>query len=143
MRLTSSDFDDQGVIATRHGKKFDNVTPQLSCSDIPPAAGSLALAMVDLHPVARGYVHWLVDRIPPAEGVFATRDGIAEGRELQPYAGPFPPSGTHDYKFTLYALDRSAPEVPSNTSFATFLQLIASHVLESATLTARFTKPEH
>jgi hypothetical protein len=24
--------------------------------------------------------------------------------EIKPYAGPFPPSGTHEYEFTLYAL---------------------------------------
>lgn len=141
MRLTSSDFDDDGVIGVRHGKKSDNLKPQLSCSEVPAGAGSLALAMVDTHPVARGYVHWLIDGIPPADGDFVTRGEITAGRELQPYAGPFPPSGTHRYEFTLYALDRSAPEAPPNTPLAEFLKMVKSHVLATATLTASFTKP--
>ena len=142
MRLTSSDFDDDGVITVRHGKKFDNLKPQLSCSDTPPAAGSFALSMVDTHPVARGYVHWLIDEIPPTTGDIVTGGGITAGRELKPYAGPFPPSGTHRYEFTLYALDRTAPEVPLNTPLAAFLQMMTGHVLATATLTASFTNPK-
>jgi len=142
MRLTSSDFDDQGVIAARHGKKFDNLKPQLSCSDVPPDAGSLALSMVDTHPIARGYVHWLVDGIPPVDGAFVSGGGLPTGRELKPYAGPFPPSGTHRYEFTLYALDRFAPTAPLNTSLPDFLQMMNSHVLATATLTGSFTKPQ-
>ncbi|GAA1966032.1 YbhB/YbcL family Raf kinase inhibitor-like protein [Microbacterium deminutum] len=142
MRLTSSDFDDHGVIAARHGKKFENLKPRLSCSGVPAAAGSLALSMVDTHPVARGYVHWLMDGIPPMDGEFVTTSGIAVGRELKTYAGPFPPSGTHLYEFTLFALDRSAPEAPLNTPLAAFVQMMTGHVLATATLTGSFTKPK-
>lgn len=141
MRLRSSDFDDGGALDARHGKMFDNIAPQLTCSEVPAAAGSLALSMVDTHPVARGYVHWLVDRIPPTVGEITTGGRIRVGRELQPYAGPFPPSGTHDYVFTLYALDASAPSAPSQTTLAAFLGMMRSHVLETATLSASFTKP--
>jgi phosphatidylethanolamine-binding protein (PEBP) family uncharacterized protein len=97
--------------------------------------------MVDVHPVARGYVHWLVDGIPPVDGDIVSGGGLAAGRELTPYAGPFPPSGTHEYKFTLYALDRSAPTAPQNTRLSGFLQIMDSHILATATLTAAFTKP--
>ena len=142
MHLTSADFDDDGVIALRHGKKFDNLKPQLSCSEVPSAAGSLAVSLVDTHPVARGYVHWLLDRIPPADGELVTSGRITAGRELQPYAGPFPPSGTHRYEFTLYALDRSAPEAPPNTPLSEFLRMMTGHVLATATLTASFTTPQ-
>ena len=68
MRLRSSDFDEGGALDARHGKMFDNLVPQLMCSEVPTAAGSLALSMVDTHPIAHGYVHWLVDGIPPTAG---------------------------------------------------------------------------
>ena len=140
MRLTSTDFQDGGALAARHGKKFDNLVPQLACTGVPAEAGSLALSLVDAHPVARGYVHWLVDGIPPVDREIAG-GGIRVGRELEPYAGPFPPSGTHDYVFTLYALDRSAPSAPPQTPLAEFLELIDGNVLATATLTGSFTKP--
>lgn len=141
MRLRSSDFDEGGALDARHGKMFDNLVPQLMCSEVPAAAGSLALSMVDTHPIAHGYVHWLVDGIPPTTGEIAADGRVRVGRELQPYAGPFPPSGTHDYVFTLYALDRSAPSAPLRTELAAFLEMMQSHVLETATLSATFTKP--
>ena len=141
MRLTSSDFHDGAELDARHGKLFDNLAPQLTCSDVPTAAGSLALSMVDTHPVARGYVHWLVDGIPPTVGEIAADGRIRVGRELQPYAGPFPPPGKHDYVFTLYALDRFAPSAPPQTTLAAFLEMMQGHVLETATLSASFTTP--
>ena len=116
--------------------------PQLACSAVPADAGSLALSLVDTHPVARGYVHWLVDGIPPVDGEIAEDGGIRAGRELEAYAGPFPPAGTHDYVFTLYALDRSAPTAPPRTGLASFLRLIDGHVLATATLTGTFTESQ-
>jgi Raf kinase inhibitor-like YbhB/YbcL family protein len=143
MKLTSMDFDDGGRIDTRHGKKFDNVSPQLAWSDLPSGSESLALTMIDIDPVARGYVHWFVDGIPAVDGEFGTGVGgdVPVGRELTPYAGPFPPSGTHEYVFTMYALDASAPGIPVRTSATDFPDLVRGHVLDTATLSGRFTKP--
>jgi Raf kinase inhibitor-like YbhB/YbcL family protein len=141
MKLTSTDFDDGAPLDLRHGKKFDDISPQLACSNVPPGAASLALTMVDTHPVARGYLHWFVDGIPPVDGEFARSGGTIAGRELKPYVGPFPPSGTHDYLLTLYALDASAPTVPAKSSVATFLDTVDGHILTTAELTGRFTKP--
>lgn len=143
MKLSSTDFDDGGQLDTRYGKKFDNVSPHLAWSDLPSGTESLALTMIDIDPVARGFVHWFVDGIPPVDGEFATGVGgrVPEGREITPYAGPFPPSGTHEYVFTLYALDASAPDVPVTTKATDFADLVRGHVLDTATLTGSFTKP--
>jgi len=143
MKLSSMNFDDGGRIDTRHGKKFDNVSPHLAWSDLPSGTESLALTMIDIHPVARGYVHWFVDGIPPVDGEFGTGVGgqVPVGRELTPYAGPFPPSGTHEYVITLYALDSSAPSVSARTSATDFPRLVRGHVLDTATLTGSFTRP--
>jgi len=143
MRLTSTDFEQDGPLDTRFGKKFDNVSPALAWTDVPADASSLVLTMVDTHPVARGYVHWFVDGIPAADGAYARGAGgaVPVGRERTPYAGPFPPSGTHDYVFSLYALDASAPDLATNASVDDFLESADGHVLDAATLTGRFTKP--
>jgi hypothetical protein len=143
MKLSSTDFDDGGQLDTRHGKMFDNASPQLAWSDVPSGAGSLALTMIDTHPVARGFVHWFVDGIPPVDGELAGGAGraVPVGRAITPYVGPFPPSGTHEYVFTVYVLDASAPEVPMTTKATDFSALVRGHVLDTATLTADFTKP--
>jgi Raf kinase inhibitor-like YbhB/YbcL family protein len=60
-------------------------------------------------PDARGFVHWVVVGIPPTAsglengslpaGALEGQTGFGVG-----YGGPCPPSGTHRYEFTLYAL---------------------------------------
>jgi Raf kinase inhibitor-like YbhB/YbcL family protein len=143
MELHSSSFDNGGEIAEKHGKKFENISPQLSWSDLPSGTTSLAIAMVDHHPVARGYVHWVVTGIAPGvtsldEGAAAT--GLPTGsRELEPYAGPFPPSGTHEYEFTLYALDRE-PSLPAKATLAQFLEAVKGSILATARLAGTFTR---
>jgi Raf kinase inhibitor-like YbhB/YbcL family protein len=143
MRLSSPDVAEGGSLSAVHGKKFDNRSPGLDWSDVPAGAASLVLTLIDVHPVARGYVHWFVDGIPPVDGGYPAGAGgaIPAGRELKPYAGPFPPSGTHDYVFTLYALDASAPTLAPTASVADFLDATVDHVLDEATLTASYTKP--
>jgi Raf kinase inhibitor-like YbhB/YbcL family protein len=102
MILRSSDFKDQQEIPQRHGKKIENVSPQLSWEDAPTETRSFALSVVDRHPVAGNYVHWLVVGIDAdlrSLKTDAARAAMPDGsREVKPYAGPFPPSGTHDYE---------------------------------------------
>lgn len=60
MILRSSDFEDQHEIPQRHGKRIENVSPQLSWAGAPAETRSFALSVVDRHPVAGDYVNWLV-----------------------------------------------------------------------------------
>jgi Raf kinase inhibitor-like YbhB/YbcL family protein len=144
MSLTSSSFSDGGDIPSKHGKKIDNVSPQLSWSGAPEETRSFALAMVDTHPIARGYVHWLVVDIDAATQSLpeAAADGAmpAGSRELTPYAGPFPPSGTHGYELTLYALDAETVALPANVSLEEFSNKIKGRTLATARIVGRFTK---
>jgi phosphatidylethanolamine-binding protein len=43
--------------------------------------------------------------------------------EVKPYAGRFPPSGAHDYEFTLYALKTDRVDVPEKISFRRFYRV--------------------
>ena len=109
-------FDDSKELAQRHGNKEDNVLPPLVWDGAPAGTRSRALAMVDTHPVARSYVHWLVVDIGP--GVVSLDEGASSmmpGRvkQLAPYARPFSPSGTQDDEFTVYALDVNRLDLPS------------------------------
>ena len=89
-----------------------NVSPALSWSGVPAGAGSLVLLVDD--PDAKDFVHWIVldmPATPPAGALPRALDGVKtpprQGRNDfgdVGYGGPCPPSGTHQYRFVLYAL---------------------------------------
>jgi Raf kinase inhibitor-like YbhB/YbcL family protein len=142
-RLTSPAFYHGQEMAQKCGKKAQNVSPPLAWEDPPDGTKGFAIALVDTHPVAGNYVHWLVDGIDPdrrslEEG--AASGGLAGARELQPYVGPFPPSGTHDYEFTIYAVDTQPLDLRRNAGLEEFTRAAEAHSLATATLVGKFTK---
>lgn len=145
MTLDSSSFGDAHEMPRKHGKKVENVSPQLSWTNAPSGTRSFALLLVDTHPIARNYLHWLVTDIPA--DVASLSEGAADGamplgsHQLTPYAGPFPPSGTHDYRFTLYALDVERLGLPRLASVERFVEAVGPHTLATAKLMAKFTTP--
>jgi Raf kinase inhibitor-like YbhB/YbcL family protein len=109
LRLASPAFADGSEIPIAYTCRGANVSPPLSWTDVPAGTVELALVMRDVHPDAEGFVHWVVAGMAPTVG------GLAEGTpppgvEAQNdfgrpgWAGPCPPSGTHDYEIRLYAL---------------------------------------
>lgn len=143
LTLTSPAFDGSKELAQKYGNKNENVSPPLVWHGAPAGTRSFAVALVDKHPVARNYVHWLVVDIGPE--VSSLDEGAASmmparAKQLKPYAGPFPPSGTHDYEFTLYALGVDRLDLPSGASLDRFTRAVQKNCLASATLVGRFTK---
>ncbi|PKQ30414.1 MAG: YbhB/YbcL family Raf kinase inhibitor-like protein [Actinobacteria bacterium HGW-Actinobacteria-10] len=143
MIVNSSAFQHGGEIPRKHGKKFGNVSPQLSWSGAPPETRSYALLMVDTHPVARGFVHWMVvdtDSATTSLPEGASGSQMPTGaREARPYMGPFPPSGTHDYEFTVYALDADSVAVGDADSAESFAAAVRPHALDTGTFVGTFT----
>jgi len=153
MILSSPAFSDGKripVVYTRPAVGGKNISPPLIWSEVPEGTKSLALTVIDPHPVARNWVHWMVVDISPET------EGLAEGtsgkimprnsRELTNsfgnpgYGGPQPPSGTgdHPYVFTLYALDVESLDLPEDTSLSQFLERLQGHVLAESSLTGYF-----
>ena len=142
-RLTSPAFEDGQEIAQKFGKRAQNISPPLQWDGVPDGTRSFALTFVDLHPVARGYVHWLVADLSPQ--LSSLPGGAASERnpgftEIEPYAGPFPPSGTHDYELTLYALRTDRLGVRPGATLQEFRQAAEQNSLATATLIGKFTK---
>ncbi len=144
MQLTSTGFVPRGELDQRYGKRSENVSPQLSWDGVPDGTRSFALSFVDVHPIARGYVHWLLVDIDAATRELP--EGAAGGRlprgarELVPYAGPFPPSGTHEYVFTLYALGENRAPVRGQPGAEEFAKALAPVSLATAKLSCTFTR---
>lgn len=59
-------------------------------------------------------------------------------RELKPYVGPFPPSGTHTYRIRLHALDIDRLPVPDAAKLDEFQRGTEGHTLATADLAGTF-----
>jgi Raf kinase inhibitor-like YbhB/YbcL family protein len=153
MQITSSAFPDGGKIPLPHvmpGAGGKNISVPLSWSGAPAGTRSFALAMVDPHPVANNWVHWLVVDLPQDSTAIpegASGSNMPTGaQELKNsfgatgYGGPQPPrgSGDHPYVFTLYALSAPGVEIGSGAGLAGFKQALEGKVLATATLTGYF-----
>jgi Raf kinase inhibitor-like YbhB/YbcL family protein len=153
MQLTSSAFPDKGKIPQQYvmpGAGGKNISLPLSWSGAPAGTKSFALSVVDPHPVARNWVHWLLINLP------AETTSLAEGAsgkkmpagavELKSsfgdlgYGGPQPPRGTgdHPYVVTLYALNVPKLDLPVNTSLTAFQKALEGKVLAQASITGYY-----
>ena len=145
MTLRSPSFGEGEPIPIRHACDGADVSPALSWHDAP--AGTVAFALVVDDPDARGWVHWVVFDIPGGdsgslpEGLRPT-DRPAQGRNTfgrAGWGGPCPPSGTHHYVFTLYAL--SAPLGLTGVPTAADVRTAAAGVtLARASLTGTYRR---
>jgi Raf kinase inhibitor-like YbhB/YbcL family protein len=127
------------------------VSVPLAWEEAPEGTRSFVLAIIDTHPVAHGWLHWLVIAIPAgarslAEGA-SMGPGMPPGAEELPntsgrrgYGGPQPPvdSGVHDYVAHVYALDVEHPTVADDASWDEVRVAMAGHVLDHAALVGRF-----
>lgn len=96
------------------------------------------------------FVHWVVYNLPASvtslpEGIRSDRDlpqGAVHGQNSwgsNSYGGPCPPSGTHRYFFTLYALDRRLDLAPGATKEA-LLRAMTGHILAQAQLMGTYQR---
>ena len=153
MEILSSAFKDKGKIPIQYampGAGGKNISIPVSWKNVPAGTKSFALSIVDIHPVAQNWVHWLVINIPKEatsvdEG--ASREKMPSGSvELKNswgdigYGGPQPPKGTgdHPYVVTLYALSVEKLELGMNTSLSAFRKAIEGKVIESASITGMY-----
>ena len=150
--LTSTSFSANSRMPLRLVRQpagGENLSPALCWTKVPAHTRSLVLTCVDLHPVARGWVHWLVVDIPAdcrALDEGASPERMPAGcRELANsfgtpgWGGPQPPpgSGEHEYRFTLYAL--KCKKLPAGIRTAAEVQkAIRGQVLGRATLSGWF-----
>jgi Raf kinase inhibitor-like YbhB/YbcL family protein len=110
LALTSSAFEDGQPVPTKYSCRGSDVSPALAWHGVPADAGALVLLVDD--PDGRDWVHWIVLDLPAQDGelpeaVDPSADPPQQGTndfKKVGYGGPCPPSGTHHYRFTLYAL---------------------------------------
>jgi hypothetical protein len=138
MRLESEDFKNGDKIPREFTCDGEDISPQLSWRDPPAGTKSFALSVVDPDAPRGTFVHWLVydiskglDRIGRGElpkGAKQARNDLGKMN----YGGPCPPSGTHRYIFTLYALD--VEHMEGRIDRRNFFEKVEEHALAKAEL---------
>ena len=144
--VVSTAFGDGEPIPQEYTCDGADVSPPLTWTGVPSDAATLALVVDDPDAPGGTFVHWVVANIDPASG------GVPEGgvpdAGLQvvsssgkaSYLGPCPPSGTHHYRFTVYALS-SRVDVTADTALVNVFSAIDDAAIGRGTLTGTFAHP--
>lgn len=109
--VTSPAFSTDSFIPKDYTCDGKNTNPALEFANIPSIAKTLTLIVDDPDAPMGVWTHWMVWNISPSitrieengkpkEAVVGQNDFKANA-----YGGPCPSSGTHHYRFTVYALD--------------------------------------
>lgn len=148
LELTSSAFDDGGLIPAEYGRDERDVNPPLEIDGVPDDAESLLLLVDDPDAervTGKVWLHWLVWNVPPdtreiPEDWDPGQSGAVEGEndfEEVGYGGPDPPNEIHTYRFKLYALDATL-DLERGATRDEVSEAAAGRVLEQTQLTGTY-----
>ena len=145
MSLTSSAFANGDPIPAKYSCHGEDISPPLAWAGVPTGAKALVLFVDDPDGARLGP---LVRARPPGRGMADSPAGVAPGASTPQqgtndfrktgYGGPCPPSGTHHYRFTLYALAAPVGLSGHPDGKAVRAALEAADVLAQARLTGTF-----
>jgi hypothetical protein len=152
MKLSSTAFDEGGMLPPRFTCDGDGVSPPLEWKDVPD--GTQAFALICEDPDAPGgvFTHWLLYNLPagsrelgeglPKDAVLSigARQGTNSFGKLG-YGGACPPLGhnEHRYSFKFYALDANLSVDPGARKDH-LLDAMRNHVLAEAKLMAKYKR---
>ena len=142
--LSSSMFSNGGAIPSEYTCDGRNISPPLAISHVPAKAKSLALTVEDADASGGTFDHWVVFNIPPVTSLIEQGQNPPgmhgnNSRGQREYAGPCPESETHQYVFTLYALDAPLP-VSEGSAKRVVLDAMEGHVISVAQLTGLYRR---
>lgn len=143
MKLGSPIFTNNDGFPRAHTCDGIGLSPPLTIAAVPRQTKSLALVLRDPDAPGGIFIHWILFNIPSktekidvGEIPKEARQGKATNGRIG-YIGPCPPSGTHHYIFTLYALDTKL-YLNEGVSIEQFNAAIFGHILATAQLTAKY-----
>jgi len=144
VELHSLAFEHGGEIPALYTCDGEDISPPLEIGDVPAGTVSLALVMDDPDAPGATFDHWLVWNIPShvTEIASGTEPEGIQGRTdfgRLGYGGPCPPSGTHRYRFKLYALDRLL-DLPKGARKSQLEKAMEGHILAEAVLQGNYSR---
>jgi len=145
LRLTSSAFDHNGDIPAKYTCQGDDINPPLKISSVPDGTTSLVLVVDDPDAPVGVWDHWIVWNIA-AETASISENSIPQGAVQganswgrNDYGGPCPPTGTHRYRFSLYAISDALALAPGSSKGAV-LSTLQGKILDQFTLVGLYEK---
>ncbi len=136
-------------VGIKDGDKFpientgrgENLSPKFIIKNLSSDAKTLMITLEDLsHPI-KNFTHWVIWNIPaadlipkaiPAGKLVSALNGAVQGMGygFHRYAGPKPPKGkSHQYSFTIYALDCSL-DLKSSSTKRKVLSKASEHIIQ-------------
>jgi Raf kinase inhibitor-like YbhB/YbcL family protein len=110
--VSSPAFPDGTPIPNEYTCQGAGTSPPLAWTGVPTATASIAVVVLDPDAPRGTFVHWVLVGVPAAQEHLDAGAVPAEARQARNSGGgtgwtpPCPPSGTHHYHFTVYALSR-------------------------------------
>lgn len=155
--ISSPAFENNGKIPVKYCEKSvqggENISIPLSWQGIPEDIQSLFLIIVDTHPVAKNWIHWIIKNIPAdateiPEGASGTNSIPPKSIELtgtegiKGYRGPAPPPGTgdHPYEIHLFALNSPGDniEIPATLDWGTIQATLEPYIIQRTKYTGYY-----
>ena len=153
MIVSSTAFENNGMVPQKHTGFGDDVSPELIITEIPEEAVSFAIILDDLDvPFRNTFTHWIIWNIPVTDVIpeglprgsvicepISACQGVAWGKHR--YRGPKQPffiRKEHRYVFTVYALDCRL-ELSEQSRRKNLMDAMYGHILAEARLIGKFS----
>jgi hypothetical protein len=145
MQITCPILQPNNFVPSKYTCDGEGINPPLKIENIPEKAKSLALIMDDPDAPGGTFIHWLVWNIHPViseiEENSVPLDAVEgmNSANKEGYTPPCPPSGTHRYRFKLYALDQYL-SLEKKISQSDLENEIQKHLIDSAELVTQYQR---
>lgn len=144
LTIKSPAFENEGRIPEKYTCDGANISPPLWIRGVPEDAESLVLILDDPDAPGGVFDHWILWNVSP--GIEELEEGQAPDSvkgendfgKLE-YGGPCPPSGTHHYRFKLYALD-SQLDLPEGSSKGDVEEAMEGKLIGQAKLVGLYSR---
>lgn len=139
----SSSFADGSKLPAAFTCDGEKKVLPLFVAGVPSSAKSLAFSIVDPDAPSGNWMHWLAWNISPNVSVIGRHElseGAVEGYNsggVKGFYPPCPPSGTHRYVVTVYALDTML-SLPEKAGLGAFNAAVKGHIVGQASITGRY-----
>ena len=142
LSVTSEAFIAGSDIPSKYTCDGEAVSPPLIVDDIPEHTKTLAIIAEDPDAPRGTFDHWLLWNLPPDRVIKEDRVLGASGKNSAGktgYYAPCPPSGSHRYYFTVFALDTSL-SLEEGSDKQKLKAAMQNHILAQGVLMGKYQK---
>ena len=136
-----SNYDEIPDLYTCDGK---NISPCIEINNIPSGTKSLAIIVEDIDAPIAPWSHWVMWDIPVKKAIKQSDTSGMQGINdfgKHEYCGPCPISGTHEYHYTVYALDCHLFLHSSSTKYH-LEKAMSGHIIAQGTIIGFYKKAD-